>query len=243
VRSPDDYFASSAPAWPAANPGDEIDGIIVERVVAQQTEYVDGKTQGDPLWWVNRKPKAMPEREARAQGLTEDDAVTQLIITLQTSARDPEIDEDDGQRRVYVKGRRMENAIKDAQKRAGVKRMADGGRLRLRFTDWDPESQNPKNPAKLYVAKYEPPATKADDYFSGQDAPPEDPWAGQDRPAFDPQHQSATRYAAGDADPVEAAVAASTSPLPTIPDSVWAEMDAATRRAVLNLQREKLASL
>jgi hypothetical protein len=234
VRSADDYFASSAPAWPAANPGDEIDGIIVERVVAQQTEYVDGKTQGDPLWWVNRKPKAMPLREAQAQGLTEDDAVTQLVITLQTSARDPEIDEDDGQRRVYVKGRRLENAIRDAQKRAGVKRMADGGRLRIRFTDWDPESQNPKNPAKLYVAKYDPPATKADDYFSGQDAPPEDPWAGQ-APADAPPRS--------DVDPVEARVASSTSPLPTIPDSVWAEMDTATRRAVLNLQREKLASL
>jgi hypothetical protein len=234
VRSPDDYFASSAPAWPAAQPGDEIDGIIVERTVSQQTEYVDGKTQGDPLWWVNRKPKAIPVREAQAQGLTEDDAVTQLVITLQTSLRDPEIDEDDGQRRVYVKGRRMENAIRDAQRLAGVKKMAEGGRLRIRFTDWDPESQNPKNPAKLYKAKYEPPATKADDYFSGQDAPPEDPWAGQ-APADAPPR--------GDVDPVEARVASSTSPLPTIPDSVWAEMDTATRRAVLNLQREKLASL
>jgi hypothetical protein len=228
VRSADDYFASSAPAWPAANPGDEIDGTIVERVVTQQTEYIDGKTQGDPLWWVNRKPKAMPPREAQAMGLTEDDAVTQLVITLQTSARDPEIDEDDGQRRVYVKGRRMENAIREAQKRAGVRKMADGGRLRIRFTDWDPESQNPKNPAKLYVAKYEPPATKADDYFSGQE-PPEDPWAlGDVGTVMD-------RALGGD--PVDSP----TSPVETIDDSVWAGMDKATRRAVLNLHGSKFA--
>ncbi len=236
MRSPDDYFASSAPAWPAKNPGDEIDGVIVERVVTQQTEYIDGKTQGDPLWWVNRKPKAIPPREAAAQGLTEDDAVTQLVITLQTSLRDPEIDEDDGQRRVYVKGRRMEAAIKDAQKRAGVKRLAEGGRLRIRFTDWDPESQNDRNPAKLYAAKYDPPATKADDYFSGQGEPPEDPWAGQ-APEVAVEH-STERAAGRTGDP-----GAEKSPIAAIDDATWAGMDAATRRAVLNLQKEKLATL
>lgn len=235
MRSADDYFVNRAPGWSPETPGEEIDGTIVERDVTQQREYVKDEV-GELLWWVNRKPKALPEAAARAQGLTEDDAVTQLVLTLQTSMRDPKIDDDDGQRRVYIKGRRFDTAIRDALKRAGAKKLAEGGRLRVRFTDWDPESQNPKNPAKMYVAKYEPPAAPADDYFSGQDAPPEDPWAGQESRA-PAGHIDEGRSSAPAADPV----ASETSPIETVPDAVWAGMDTATRRALVNLQRERFA--
>lgn len=224
MRSADDYFVSRAPGW-SPEPGDEIDGIIAEREVTQQREYVPDEV-GELLWWVNRKPKALPE--SQADGL---EPVTQLVVTLQTSVRDPEIDEDDGQRRVFVKGKRMEAAVRDAMKRASVKKLADGGRLRIRCTGYDPESQNPKNPAKTYVAKYDPPATKADDYFGGE--PPEDPWAGQ-APAG---RIDEGRSSAPAADPVESV----TSPIETVSDSVWAEMDTATRRALVNLQRERFA--
>lgn len=230
MRNADDYYSTSVPGWKCENPGDEIVGTIVERQPQQVREYIDGKTLGDLMWWIDGKPRAMPEEQASAKGYR---AYTQYVVTLQTDLRDPSIDDDDGQRRLFIKGKRFDTAIKEALKRAGVKKLADGGRLRVRFTDWDPESQNPKNPAKLYAALYDPPTTAADDYFGDPSEPPaDDPWGSQPAPS---NVDTSTGEITSPADSVK-------SPIATVADEAWATFDRPTREALVNLHASKLAS-
>lgn len=83
----------------------------------------------------------------------------QAVITMQTDERDPEIENDNGMRRLYVSSPRMREAIAAAVKKAGATKLAVGGKLGVQFTRRDPAGKNPDNLPKLYGAKYEvPPA-------------------------------------------------------------------------------------
>ncbi|MEU6647831.1 hypothetical protein ABZ863_35685, partial [Saccharomonospora sp. NPDC046836] len=95
-----------APSASFPTPGTIVGGTITETPTVQQQK--DIKT-GDPLFWSDGNPRM------------------QMIVTVQTDDRDPAIEDDDGKRRIFVKGQ-MKNAIQDAVRTAGFGGDPDGPR-------------------------------------------------------------------------------------------------------------------
>jgi hypothetical protein len=119
--------------------GHTVSGRITEQpTVEQQRNYEDDKLK----FWDDGKP------------------MMQLVVTLATNERDPENPEDDGARRLYVKGY-MKNAVAGAVRAAGARGLENGGTLSVTYTQ-DGEKKNPKfNAPKLFTAQYIPAATNA----------------------------------------------------------------------------------
>jgi hypothetical protein len=112
------------------NVGDTVVGHVVD---AQPRQDVDFRTKL-PSTWEDGRPKMI------------------LVVTLQTDEQDS--DEDDGMRKVYARGAMLQ-AINAAVRRAGVRGLAYGGKLGIKFTGTEPTNMG--SPKKLYSAKYEPP--------------------------------------------------------------------------------------
>ena len=82
----------------------------------------------------------------------------QAVVTLRTNERDPEIENDNGMRNLYVSSKGMKDAIAAAVKKAGATGLAVGGTLGVKYVR-DGEAKNAgMNPPKVYGAKYEAPA-------------------------------------------------------------------------------------
>lgn len=100
----------------------------------------------------------------------------EIPVTLQTELRDPEDADDDGRRKliipVFFKDQSILAAIRDAVRQAGAQDLDVGGWLGVAFVGYDPESQNPQNPRKLYNAMYRPPAPGGGAFSQGQDQAP-----------------------------------------------------------------------
>lgn len=124
-------------------PGYYVRGPITEVSVANRTDY---KT-GDVLYFKDGKPKQ------------------QIVITIQTSIRDPQIDDDDGRRRVYVKMdyKSEREGLRDAVRAAGDDDVRVGGELAAQFLgqlaaeDGQPQAWNTtryeyKKPSSLAAA-------------------------------------------------------------------------------------------
>jgi hypothetical protein len=151
--TPADFFSggSGPPSFKFTNPGDRVTGKITEMKVVQQRTY---------------SPTGVGELKTWPSG----DPMMQLNITLQTILRDPAVDDDDGQRRVYVDGKRIRQAVTDAFAKAGEEGLSIGGTYTQTFTGYDPDSKNPANPAKVYEVVYAPP-NAAGEFFNGGAAP------------------------------------------------------------------------
>jgi hypothetical protein len=120
------------------NPGDTITGTICEAPeVRQQTDI----STGQPVHWPSGDPKM------------------QLIVTLQTTLRDDP--DDDGKRRIYVKGKSLTEAVREAVRQTGAKGLEIGGTLTVTYTGDGVASQRGFNPPKLYTATYARPDTAA----------------------------------------------------------------------------------
>lgn len=122
------------------------------------------------------------------------DPKPQIILWLKTDLRDPEITNDTGARRLWMKGNALwvlKNYLKDNQ--LGAPKV--GGKIRLEVVNLKPNSDRKKQPMKEHAVKYAPPTpasvTEAqafaalvepvvrsddDDFFGG-------PPAGQSKPA------------------------------------------------------------
>lgn len=116
--------------------GTLVSGRITERpTVEQQRDY----TTGDLKFWDDGKPQM------------------QLVITLATDDRDPANPEDDGARRLYVKGQ-MKNAVAQAVRASGARGLEVGGVLSVIYSG-DGERKNPRfNAPKNFSAEYVPAA-------------------------------------------------------------------------------------
>lgn len=91
----------------------------------------------------------------------------QLVVTLQTTERDAGIEDDDGKRRVYVKGL-LQQAVRDAIKAAGGKKLEVGGTLTVRYVGDEAPKRRGVNGAKIYQAHWQPGA----DVFLGEQSTP-----------------------------------------------------------------------
>lgn len=88
-------------------------------------------------------------------------AKQQIIYTLQTDERDPEIEDDDGQRRVFAKWA-IQRAISNCLAEMGLSRqgLQEGGILTITHSGTQPASKRGYNDIKLYEASYSPPPAR-----------------------------------------------------------------------------------
>lgn len=122
---------NSTPGAKFTDPGASVTGVIAEEPTSSQQTT----PKGDLKTWDDGNP------------------MLQLVVTLQTSERDSEIEDDDGKRRLYVKGQ-MKKAVGDAVRTVGAKGLDVGGTLTVTYTH-DGERSNPAfSPPKQYVAVY-----------------------------------------------------------------------------------------
>jgi hypothetical protein len=131
-------------------PGTVVTGPIVrEPEVAQQTEFGTGK----PLFWDDGKPR------------------NQLVVQIQTGQRDD--DEDDGVRAIYIKGKSLTGAVREAVKAAGAPGLEVGGVLAITYTG-DGKAERGM-PPKLYSATYRRATAQAANQFLAAEAAPPAP--------------------------------------------------------------------
>jgi hypothetical protein len=156
-------------------PGDTVTGTIADPPeVRQQTDI---KT-GDPVFWPSGDPKM------------------QLLVTLQTTLKDDP--DDDGKRRVYVKGKSLTDAVREAVRAAGAKGLEVGGTLTVTYTGDGTASQRGFNPPKLYTAAYKrPDTTQATGEFLGVTPQPAPAAVPSTQPAQPTPQQVAALKAAG----------------------------------------------
>lgn len=154
---------SAAPYAPFKTVGTEYSGIIVRASKLQATAYVpkaqrDAGKKGELLWF--EEPTATSPGRPKWV----------VIITLQTDLRDPSIDDDDGQRSLWIKGKQMETAVKKALKEAGASAagIKPGGWFRMKFTHETPTDGENVSATKHYEVTYRPPVAGANT---------DDPWA------------------------------------------------------------------
>ncbi|QYC55142.1 hypothetical protein SEA_BOILGATE_62 [Mycobacterium phage Boilgate] len=161
------FFNSGVPSAKFKNQGDTVGGRIVEEPRLEQQRDYD---TGAPLTYDDGNPRM------------------QLVITLQTDLRDPAVPNDDGQRRLYVKGA-MKAAIGQALRVAGVKKPEVGGDLHVTYTH-DGEQKNPRlSPPKQFSAVYTPPSPAAA-FFGNEPAAPQPTAAAPQPTAAAPQPAS-----------------------------------------------------
>lgn len=124
------------------NPGDSVEGVLTappkareEREFNQVTQRSDGPVKtfpsGDPIYGI--------------------------LVDLQTQERDPMNPEDTGVRRVYVEGKRLKDAIRNAVANAGGKGLEVGGYLKVTYTHQEAAGTVL---AKCYAAEYRTPANQ-----------------------------------------------------------------------------------
>lgn len=121
--------------------GDTVTGTLLDAEVAPVTSPT-GEVQTDK----NGNPKQ------------------QIIYTLQTDERDPEIEDDDGKRRVFAKWA-IQRAISTCLAESGLAKVGlqEGGTLTIKFSGTQKASQRGYSDIKLYEASYTapPPRTLA----------------------------------------------------------------------------------
>lgn len=139
--TPDEFLmgGGGAPSAKFEAPGTTVRGKITDLQVRQQT---DVRTR-EPLTWPSGDPKM------------------QLLVTVQTDQRDPSIEDDDGERRIYVKGKRLTDATRDAVKAVGAKGLEVGGTVAVTYVrDGTPAGPGISAP-KEYAVVYQRPNASA----------------------------------------------------------------------------------
>lgn len=103
------------------------------------------------------------------------DPMWQVVVTIQTDERDPEIEDDDGRRRFYLKYK-MLDAVRDAIKAANAENGLEvGGWLGIEFTSQDKATSRVKSGTKHYEAWYELPDPNAEGAAFLAEGDPNDP--------------------------------------------------------------------
>jgi hypothetical protein len=161
--------------------GSTVAGRITEKpTVEQQKDF----STGAPKFWDDGSPQM------------------QLVVTLATAERDPAVPDDDGARRLYVKGQ-MKTAVAQAVRSSGARGLEVGGTLSVTYTA-NGEQKNPRfNPPKNFTASYTPAATNV---LHTPDPAPAPPQYAAPAPAV--PGLTAQQIAAAQADPATAALLA-----------------------------------
>lgn len=162
----DDFFAGGAKSFKFENQNDTVIGVITDQFVSQQSDF---KTK-ELLYNKDNSPR------------------NQLVVTLQTQLRDPQLQNDDGKRSVYVKSG-LRQAVGVAVRATGRSKLENGGVLKIVLTGFENTGQG--SPKKLYVATYAPPASPEEQALAPQGQPQAQPQFSQPQgqPSYQPQQQ------------------------------------------------------
>lgn len=133
------FLMGGASSASFSNIGDRVLGVITKEPEVVQTK--DFKT-GKPEFYDDGNPKE------------------QMVITVKTQDADPDDETDDGTRRVYVKGKNIKLALRQAVYAAKANGLAVGGIIDITYTgDGEPAGKGLSAP-KEYAVKYYKPAAK-----------------------------------------------------------------------------------
>lgn len=148
--TPEEFLmgGGGAPAAKFETPGTTVRGKITDLQIRQQT---DVRTR-EPLTWPSGDPKM------------------QLLVTVQTGQRDPTIEDDDGERRIYVKGKRLTEATREAVRAVGAKGLEVGGTLAVTYVRDGTPAGPGISPPKEYKVTYSRPNDSG--AFLGTEAAP-----------------------------------------------------------------------
>jgi hypothetical protein len=130
LPDPNDLLSSkSVPSvsFKDAKVGDSFTGTITNLETAQVRNY----DSGEPEFWDDGKPKL------------------QIVVTLDTDYIDPELEGDDGTRKVYLAGQKL-TAAKQAMKEAGIQKLEKGFKFTISYVGTKPSSNKKYNDVKLY---------------------------------------------------------------------------------------------
>lgn len=119
--------------------GAEVAGTVVATDVRQQTDF---KT-GEVLTWRDGSPRMM------------------VVATLQTQERDSHDYNDDGLRRLFIKGKSLTDAVRDAVRKAGAGGLELGGWLKVAYVADGQAADRASDPPKLYLAEFTRPQQQA----------------------------------------------------------------------------------
>lgn len=146
----DDLFAGSgAPAFKFESVGTAITGVITGLETRQQTDFDDGSLK----FWDDGK------------------AMMELIITMATKLRDPEVEDDDGERRLFCRGA-MLTALKQAVRKVKETKPAVGGRITVTHSGLGEVKKKGFSAPKLYEVEYEAPSEVAVEQMFTEPAKP-----------------------------------------------------------------------
>ncbi|MCG6499425.1 hypothetical protein [Kitasatospora sp. A2-31] len=137
--SADDFLmgGGGAPTAKFDTRGVTVGGRITEPPTVQQQRDIQ---TGEKKFWSDGNP------------------MMQLVVTVQTDRRDPAIPDDDGRRRLFVKGQ-MKQAVQEAVKASGARGLEVGGHLSVTYTHDGEAKQRGFSPPKQYRAQYTPAAS------------------------------------------------------------------------------------
>jgi hypothetical protein len=148
-----EYLMGGAPTLSFKELGTVHKGKIRSYEKTQQRDM----DSGSPKVWENGEP------------------MWQIVFTLETDERDPELDGDDGVRRLFAKAQ-MLTAIRDAIRKSGHRGDVKGGVLAVKYQEDGPAKTRGFNPPKVYAARFEAPVQTEDfEEVFEQDGEPYDP--------------------------------------------------------------------
>jgi hypothetical protein len=133
------FGGGGAPAHAWHSIGDVCEGEIVALDTTQQRDIRD---KSKLVLWPDGTPKMV------------------ALVTLKTAQRNPEIEDDDGERTLWVSGKYLTAAVREAVKAGGARLLDIGGYLSVVYVG-DGEAQVGFNAPRLFTATYRKPAPGA----------------------------------------------------------------------------------
>lgn len=125
-------MGAAVPSFKFEQPGATVSGRVVNRETRLQTVFGTNEVKkwpsGDPMY--------------------------QLVVHIQTTTRDPMIENDNGIRAIYIKGKQFTDATRDAVRAAGAQGIEVGGMIAVTYTGDDFASKAPIKP-KQYAVQYQ----------------------------------------------------------------------------------------
>jgi hypothetical protein len=122
--------------WPTV--GSVVVGVVQDAPIARQSRDFD---TGEPAFWNKSQDPKM-----------------EVVITVQTAERDPEIEGDTGLRQIVLgKGTERFQAVQAAVRAAKATGIEAGGTLAVKYVGDEPHEKKGFNAKKKYAAEYKKP--------------------------------------------------------------------------------------
>lgn len=135
------------------NPFEEADQLLGPSIPAASFPTIGTKLAGT-ITEVNVQNQRDPET-GKVETWDDGSIRRQTVLTVQC---EPEGKDDDGKRRLYIKGPSMPAGFRDAMKKAGVPGPRPGGKVSVEYVSDGTAARKGLNPPKNFTVAYEPPA-------------------------------------------------------------------------------------